>query len=186
MIVLSEVTENFYIPVAFAYLPGKSEEIYTTLFTSIICILKELGFSLSANFIMCDFESGLRKSLQKCFPEITIKGCHFHYGQCIWRFVQSYGMKKVFAENSGFRSLIHATIGLAFVSLERIEEALKVLELMGHEIKEMEVKKFLKLFFGYLKSQWIYGNIPPGSWNYFLVQSSTTNNFNEGYNHKLR
>ena len=45
LIVLSEVTENFYVPVAFAYLPGKSEEIYTTLFTSIICILKELGFS---------------------------------------------------------------------------------------------------------------------------------------------
>ena len=135
---------------------------------------------------MCDFEPGLRKSLQKSFPQIPLKGCHFHYSQCIWRYVQCHGMKKTFTENSQFRSLIHGTIGLAFNPLERLTEAVNVLEIMGNEIKEKSSQKYVKSFFAYLKSTWINGIYPPGSWNYFLVHGSTSNNHNEGYNHKIR
>ena len=39
---------------------------------------------------MCDYEKGLHNALRKVWPGSTIRGCYFHYKQCLWRKLQAY------------------------------------------------------------------------------------------------
>jgi transposase len=43
-----------------------------------------------------DFEQGVWKAVQSLIPNATIKGCSFHWGQAIWRHVQSLGLQVKF------------------------------------------------------------------------------------------
>jgi hypothetical protein len=48
--------------------------------------LKEACTSrLNPKQITCDFELALIKALEIHFPTAKVKGCLFHYGQCIWK-----------------------------------------------------------------------------------------------------
>ena len=33
----------------------------------------------------------LTSAIQNAFPNIEMKGCHFHYAQCLWKFVMDSG-----------------------------------------------------------------------------------------------
>ena len=51
-------------------------------------------FQLNPQRVTCDFELALIKSIKFHFPTATIKGCLFHFGQCIWKNVNINGFKK--------------------------------------------------------------------------------------------
>ena len=97
-------------------------------------------------------------------------------------------MKQVYPKNFKLNNLVRAAMGLPFVPIERIEngEAIHVLEDLANEIEESKVKKFAAGFIKYIKKTWINGNYGLATWNLFLHQGVTTNNYAEGYNSKLR
>ena len=73
LIIGAEITRDVMVPVAFILMPHKDFDHYMVAFNAIISNLKSLGLSLSASCIMTDFESGLRKAIIKCFPDIALK-----------------------------------------------------------------------------------------------------------------
>jgi transposase-like protein len=66
---------------------NKNENSYITVFEKLKEILK-----ITANYIIIDFENALLNSIKKVFQNAMIKGCSFHFGQSIWRKVQSVGL----------------------------------------------------------------------------------------------
>jgi hypothetical protein len=74
----------------------KNREYVHSLFT----ILKTAGFDIKHAII--DFELGLKNGLSVSFPNININYCNFHFGQCIWRKIQSIGMSGIYNENAEF------------------------------------------------------------------------------------
>ena len=42
---------------------------------------------------MIDYEQAAIKAIKKNFPEVVINGCYFHFGQCLWRNLQSQGLQ---------------------------------------------------------------------------------------------
>ena len=115
-------------------------------------------------------------------------GCHFHFCKALWKRVQTQGMKSVYSKNTKLNNLVRAALGLPFVPIERIQngEALKVLMDMANEITEPKVKKFAIGFIKYIEKTWIKGSYPLETWNLYLHEGVTTNNYAEGYNSKLR
>ena len=67
------------------------------------------------SYFMADFEIALRTAIQNAFPNIEMKGCHFHYAQCIWKFVLDTGHKMSFSNSSEFATFVKCAIGMAFV-----------------------------------------------------------------------
>ena len=83
-----------------------------------------------------------------------------------------------------FGTFIRAVIGLAYVPLERIEEAFRILQKLG-KANTTKRKKFCKDMLEYLRRTWLDGCIPREVWNMFQHPGVATNNHAEGYNYKM-
>jgi transposase-like protein len=59
-------------------------------------IIKLLPRQPAVKEFVVDFEQGVWKAVQSLIPNATIKGCSFHWGQAIWRHVQSLGLQVKF------------------------------------------------------------------------------------------
>ena len=125
-IVCAQLTDNIWIPCAFGFLPDKKEKTYTTFFVKLKDAMSKIDESLSATYVMCDFELGIRKSLKKVWPDLKVKGCHFHMAKAIWKRVVDAGLKNAYSDrenkkNDFLVALIVGAIGMAYVPLERLE-----------------------------------------------------------------
>ena len=141
----------------------------------------------SYKYLFYHLQLNIRKSLKSTWPEIDILGCHFHYCKALWKRVQTQGMKSIYSKNTKLNNLVRAALGLPFVPIERIQngEAMKVLTDLANEIDEPKVKKFAIGFLKYIDKTWLKGNYALETWNLFLHEGVTTNNYAEGYNSKL-
>jgi hypothetical protein len=86
------------IPCAYCLLQRKAGWMYTALFEAINTKSIELGYTvvMDNKIVKCDFEPAIRRSISDVFPNFIMQGCHFHYCQCLYRYVCHYLHKKVF------------------------------------------------------------------------------------------
>ena len=183
-IVTVEVTSEQWVPVAYAFLPDKNLDSYVAALRTIEQRLAFLGLELSASYSMSDFELNIRSALKEVFPKVNIRGCHFHFGQRLWNRVVDSGLKSDFSkkEYSEFAAFIRGAIGLSFVPLDRLSEALSILNQMSKQLKTRH-QSFSKDFLSYINRYWINGNYHPSTWNFFQKHGVTTNNHAEGTYH---
>ena len=76
-------------PVVYALLPGKSQLVYTRFST----LLKEHMSRLNLPFTLTDFEVAVHNAIRQVIPGIIIKGCFFHFTQCVWKKAQTTGLQ---------------------------------------------------------------------------------------------
>lgn len=50
-------------------------------------------------------------------------GCLFHFGQCVWRQVQSQGLQHRYVNDESFRLAVNKLIALAFVPVADVVQA---------------------------------------------------------------
>ena len=81
LVISGEVFPGHWEPLIYIYCPDKIESTYENIFGAIKSRLKDLGLSLNADYWQCDFELAIRSALEKTWKDITVKGCHFHYGK---------------------------------------------------------------------------------------------------------
>jgi len=55
---------------------------------------------------MVDFERAVWQALAAEFPDVTVRGCTFHFTQSIWRKVQELGLQKSYMEQRRAHSFI--------------------------------------------------------------------------------
>ena len=106
-------------PLVFCLLPGKREAIYNRLFICLQTKCQGLGLVLDPSALFIDFETAVKNAASRVFVGIRVKGCFFHYTQCIWRRVQRYGVAQLYAENTD----IHRLVCIASVLLPLVPNA---------------------------------------------------------------
>ena len=47
---------------------------------------------MNPEIILSDFEKGETNAFKEIFPNVTLKGCHFHFTQAIWINIQENGL----------------------------------------------------------------------------------------------
>ena len=99
------------LPVIHCILTGKYEEIYTAVYEGI----HELVPQLTPINGMSDWEKGVKNAVKTQFPDIHLRGCHFHYSQCVWRKIQKLGLSNAYYTNSDFKTLIRTFMALPFL-----------------------------------------------------------------------
>ena len=185
LIISAEICKDEWVPVVFIWLPDKCS--YEMAFRLVKNLLDQLGLGLIATYCMMDFEIGMRLDFTKVFGnEIAVKGCHFHFGQSLWRFVVNNGMKGPYCSkgNDDLVLLIRVSIALAFVPLNKFKDAFEYVEQLSKQLKK-KYRKFGKDYVDYLKKIWVNGNYPKEQWNFFMFGGASTNNVSEGGNRKF-
>lgn len=66
----------------------------------ILSKLKEAEPLLNPRTIMVDFEKAAMEAVKASFPDTTVKGCYFHFCQCIYRHVQRFGLQAEYQKNA--------------------------------------------------------------------------------------
>ncbi|XP_031327714.1 uncharacterized protein LOC116158974 [Photinus pyralis] len=180
---------NTCIPSVFVLLPGKSKVLYQEM----IQALKGLRPNLKPSTIMIDFERAAIEAFQTEFPEILVRGCFFHLGQCIWRKVQEHGKAVRYANDVEFAVQVKMLTAISFLPLHDV--VLGFEELMDTEYYRNEID--LHPICDYFEDVWIgrpHRNIrrPPlfqyNLWNFYDATNNDlprTNNSVEGWHRRF-
>ncbi|XP_062584465.1 uncharacterized protein LOC134246160 [Saccostrea cucullata] len=109
-------------PLVFGLLPNKSEATYNRFFVLLKDAVTDRQSVLTPEHWLLDFEIAARNAVQGNFPRTSIKGCFFHYTQCIWRKVQSCGLTTQFREDEDFHRLVRRAAVLPLVPEQQVED----------------------------------------------------------------
>ncbi|XP_015114401.1 uncharacterized protein LOC107039349 [Diachasma alloeum] len=176
------------LPLVYILAPNKRQSTYK----AILKVLKEAEPRLNLEILMIDHEEAFMKAFIKCFPETTIKGCHFHFAQRMNFHVRDVGKRVQYGTDVEFAMAVKMIVALAFVKLKDVLMAYKKLKKSDYF---KEHKDDLQPVLDYFEPTWIgkkgarkFG--PPKFaheiWNHYesvLNDNPRTNNSVEGWHH---
>ena len=166
-------------PAVYALLPNKSRATYNRFFTLLKEELQNLGITLRPPRVLVDFELGLLQAVKLHFPDADVKGCYFHFSQCLWRWVQNNGHVVLYRENEEFRTLIKHAAALAYLPSANVRLAWSTIRLNLSD-GSAPAEDFVK----YFTSSWTK-DFPVVMWNHFQSEEDRTNNRLEGWHNRL-
>ncbi len=120
---LHGLKENISLPLVYALLPDKTANSYKIFLE---CI-KNCEPNYSPISITTDFESAMIKACSKVFPASNLRGCFFHFSQCIMRKLQACGLKRKYEVDAEFALKMRMLCALAFVPVDRVIDAFEML-----------------------------------------------------------
>lgn len=138
------VTNNKTLPMVYCLTSKKDEQTYERIFN----FLKERN--LNPTSISVDFERAVINSIKKIYPDTIVYGCFFHFGQCLWRKIQSLGLQSWYNETSN-AFIIKQFQALAFVPPDYIYAFFE--ELLSSLTEEIE--SALDEFLAYFEVTWL-------------------------------
>ncbi|CAF2618161.1 unnamed protein product [Rotaria sp. Silwood2] len=118
---------NGTFPVLYSLLPNKTKNIYTLFSNELRTAAVKYDLVLNPKFITIDFEQSAIGALKNIFPNTTIKGCNFHYNQCIFKKIQDLGLQKDYNDSldddsTSVKCLVQQTGASAFMPISQIDE----------------------------------------------------------------
>ncbi|XP_050063222.1 uncharacterized protein LOC126552545 [Aphis gossypii] len=120
------------------------------------------------------------KALTTIFPGIKLRGCHFHFTQCLWRKIQDVGLASVYKQNEDIRMHVRKCGSMAYLPLDKIDDAWLIIQSTAPD----DVK--LTEFNDYFVENWLdSATISKEMWNCH-DEKHRTNNIVEGWNHKFK
>ena len=168
------------VPLVFALMSGKSTDDYIAVLRH---VLEHLQTPLAVVTVVLDFEAALWSALRQVFPGVSIKGCHFHWTQAIWRKVQDVHLAKSYMQDSKTQKFIRRLFCLPFLPQEQICAYFATIMALG--TPTIPLPQELRQLLNYIDNTWIHSAIwPPASWSVFN-RSVRTNNDCEGWHRRL-
>ena len=110
--------------------------------------------------VVGDFEKAVwRPAVQDVFPGVIIKGCGFHWSQCLLRKIKNIGMTKLYREHEGVRSICKQLMSLNLIPWQKVQLCWENLVQQGKDLKlkRCDAEKLVK-FLKYVKFYWIQNN----------------------------
>ena len=80
-------TDGYRLPLTYGLLPGKRQEMYCNLLNEL-----DTNGPLQPLTVLADFEMGLRNAISTTWPNAAIRGCYFHFKQCLRRNLDRLGL----------------------------------------------------------------------------------------------
>jgi len=124
-----------------------------------------------------DFELAARNAIRVVFPMTTLRGCFFHYTQCIWRKTQACSLAIRYREEEDVCRLVHRAAVLPLLPPEEIDDVwLQTLE-------SIDLTPDINSFTDYVTETWVEGNI--SECNHFDHDGPRTTNHVEGWHSRI-
>ena len=171
---------DFVVPVVWAFLDGKSEELYTKFFKILSDKICQNFQNFLPEFILTDFETAVIPTIRSVFPYSTHLGCNFHFSQCLYRKIQELGLVQRYKADEVFKLIIHKVFSMPFLPENEVRNAFITYQL---QLKNyLDENPQIQAFFDYFWNFWFFG-INLTLWNvYGRELRFRTNNWCESFN----
>ncbi|XP_003739297.1 uncharacterized protein LOC100906578, partial [Galendromus occidentalis] len=172
-------------PLAFFLLPDKGKETYCRMFRMLKDHASAIGKVFAPLTFQLDFEVATLRAIQHEFPLSAIKGCNFHFNQCLWRKVQSLGLVSFYSDPL-VKKLIRSCSALSLVPLERIDDAWPEID-ADSPPAEHPAHERVEAFKTYVIQNWLENAsvFPRSMWNHFGNFGARTTNHVEAWHSAL-
>lgn len=102
---------------------------------------------------MADFEKGLRKALNRVYPNSTLRGCWYHYCSALLKKSRKLRMSYLINTNPDAKVILKSMMSLPLLSSDRFEEGYAYIKQMA---KANDLINEFDGFFSYFDSFWIH------------------------------
>ncbi|KAL8610282.1 hypothetical protein ACOMHN_062014 [Nucella lapillus] len=173
-------------PMMFTFLPDKSQLTYQRLFRLMKARAAVMGLEFAPSKVRTDFEQAIIMSVRLEFPRARVVGCLFHFCQALWKKVKALGGVVQYKEDEETRKYIRRCAALAFVPIERLDEAW--LEIQAG----VEDEPLTTAFSDYFVTTWlddVDSRFPRSVWNHkdnLSTGNMRTNNSLESWHRNLK
>ena len=99
------------VPLAFVLMSGKRKRDYRKVLQAI----KDKTRGRKLEKIVLDFESALWQAIPHVYPGVLIRGCSFHWAQCIWRKIQDIGLAPAYKNDVATHKLCRKFLALPYL-----------------------------------------------------------------------
>lgn len=165
------------VPLVYVMMTGKSAKDYASVLRGIVQLL---GGNICLEGVVLDYERAIWKALRVVFQDrqISFQGCAFHWGQAVWRHVQSLGLASQYLSDAGTRCFIRKLLSLPFIPAEHIEPTFDAL-------RSFNSSDNIEPLLDYVHTNWIQSSFWPIQCWCVYGQSVRTNNDVEGWHNRL-
>ena len=105
-------------PLAYCLLPDKSRDTYQRTFGLLKEKAEELSLDFSPVVVLSDFELAIIQAAELSFPTADIKGCYYHYCQCLNRKIQQIGLQVAYREDQNLAFVPRRYVRLAWQAVK--------------------------------------------------------------------
>ena len=170
------------VPLAFVIMSRRREEDYVAVFESIkqkCNAQSEDGYGMDLRAICLDFELAVWKAIRVVFAGIVIiKGCLFHWIQCIYRAVKRLGFIRAYKRNEDFRRWVRELMALAYLPHAHITPEF---DRLATDVRGANGQAIIQ----YMRNYWITSEqFKPQNWSVYNLDHRTNNDL-EGWHSKF-
>jgi len=140
------------IPTTWVLMKNRSMKDYNCVLMTLKAVAQRNSIILNPRTVMIDFELAAMNSYILNFPNIKVKGCHFHFGQAIFRKFSSH-FKCEYHEHQAVRDWFSRVFVLALIP-EHVVEHYWTNNLLLSKPAELDGDKWL-LFCNYFQRTYL-------------------------------
>lgn len=175
---------GFVIPLVFVLMTGKTSFQYRRVFQHVKQqLLQFTNQPFNPSKVVCDFEKSLHIALQFEFPRSRLSGCHFHFGQSLWRRIQQVGLAASYNNDRRLKKAIRKFMSMGFLPALLVRHNFALLRSSGRIQRLVNTYPNLDQWLDYVDQTYVNRNalFSPATWNVYDRNSDTrTNNHVEG------
>ncbi|XP_063599694.1 uncharacterized protein LOC134776006 [Penaeus indicus] len=143
-------------------------------------------FATSPRTVICDFEQALINAVETELPNVTVRGCYFHFTQNLWKRVQALGLTGHYRLNRHLRRCIRKVMSLGYLPMPILQMNFNLLRNARRTRNLINRYPALMDFFAYVSNTYVNGTFTPILWNvYERDMDMRTNNNVESYHRVL-
>ena len=101
--------------------------------------------------VVADFEAAVWPAVRKVLPGVMQRGCAFHFGQAVWRNIQSAGLQRLYTIDDHINRVCRQTMALPFLPAEVIADQFRTLQTVSDDPHVLQ-------HLAYMERNWINSN----------------------------
>ncbi|CAF1259425.1 unnamed protein product, partial [Didymodactylos carnosus] len=167
------------LPLVWVLTSARYELVYNEIFSTLKSKAEKYRETFALEFVYLDFEQACINAVESEFPAATIRGCWFHYTQCLYRKIQKLGLSTLYEENDSVCQWLRSFMDITLIDGDVITGAITLLRENLPSDNGLPAK-FLK----YFDKQWVQ-KVSPKYWN-LGPHHLRTNNLVEGNSENIQ
>ncbi len=143
------------------------------------------GHRLRPRTVIVDFELAAMNAFESEFPNISVKGCYFHFNQALWKHIQELGLVRAYKNDRRLKKLVKKIMALGFLPIPHVLRSFWNLRTSPQTRRLIARYANLGVFINYVYNTYMIGHFPPAMWNvYSRPMETRTNNVVESFHRR--
>lgn len=127
---------------------NKDTESYSRVFR----FIEEKLFNLEPAEFITDFEGGMRKAIERCYPHARLRGCWFHYSAALRKKLLNLGLNKLIKGDDNARSIKKMMMSLPLLPEDDFMQGYNHIKSLAYK---WQLLREFRPFFLYFEQYWI-------------------------------